>query len=150
MRPVISNDGWEHGKSDILTLHSYEQNGERFYEIYNNLDKLTKGDCRNWQQQPFAEGYKYEGQPIVMSEFGGAAYAADCDGALDWGYGNAVKSPKEFLERFKGLIDAIDKMHISGYCYTQLSDVEQEVNGLLDANHKPKLPVEDIKNIVEP
>ncbi len=150
MRPVISNDGWTHAKSDILTIHHYEQNGERLYEIYNTLDKLTKGDCNNWQQQPYAEGYEYEGQPIILSEFGGAAYAADCNGHLDWGYGNAVKTPEEFMERFEGVVKAAEKMHISGYCYTQLSDVEQEVNGLLDENHEPKIPVEEIKKVVEP
>ena len=149
MRPVISNDGWVHAKSDILTLHHYQQDGDKLYALYDNMDKLTKGDISNFQFQPYAEGYSYEGQPIILSEFGGAAYVSDCNKQLNWGYGTGVKTPEEFLARFGSLIKAVEKMHINGYCYTQLTDVEQEVNGLLDAEHEPKLPVEDIKKIVD-
>ena len=64
------------------------------------------------------------------------------DGA--WGYGAGVKNDEEFLSRFASLINAIKKMDISGYCYTQVTDVEQEVNGLLTADRQPKVPVEEI------
>lgn len=146
MRPVISNDGWVHTKSDILTLHHYEQDGEKLYAMYDSLDKITKGNAGNAQFSPFADGFVYEGQPIVFSEFGGTAYVRDeADG---WGYGCGVRSDDEFLERFGGLIDAIRRMNISGYCYTQITDVEQEVNGLLKADRTPKVPLEKIAEIV--
>ena len=77
-----------------------------------------------------------------MSEFGGTAYVRD-EGS-GWGYGNGVKSDEEFLERFGGLIEAVQKMSISGYCYTQLTDVEQEVNGLLRADRTAKIVPEKI------
>ncbi len=144
MRPVISNDGWVQAKSDILTLHHYEQDGDLLFSFYDTLAKQVEGAAQNPQQLPYAEGYKYEGQPIVFSEFGGAAYVSDCNGALDWGYGG-VKTTEEFLERYGNLIDTIKKMQINGYCYTQLTDVEQEVNGLLNAMHEPKVPVEEIE-----
>lgn len=143
MRPVVSNDGWSHAKSDILTLHHYEQNGEYLYNMYSNEKKLTDGDVWNSQILPFADGYKYEGQPIIFTEFGGTAYVRDTDGNA-WGYGQGVKNDEEFLERFGSLIDAIKRMNISGYCYTQITDVEQEVNGLLTVDRKPKVPVEEI------
>ena len=60
------------------------------------------------------------------------------------GYGCGVKSDEEFLERFGGLIAAIKRMNISGYCYTQITDVEQEVNGLLKADRTPKVAIEEI------
>lgn len=140
MRPVISNDGWSHAKSDILTLHHYEQNAEWLYSMYNNRTKLTDGDVWNSQILPFADGYKYEGQPIIMSEFGGTHYAQ----SEGWGYGAAVHTDEEFLERFGSLMDAVKRMNISGYCYTQLTDVEQETNGLLSCGRAPKVPTEEI------
>ncbi len=143
MRPVISNDGWVHAKSDILTLHHYEQDGEKLYGFYDDFSKIVCGDGKTYQQPPYADGYEYEGQPIIMSEFGGTAYVRDAQDG-NWGYGVGVKSDEEFLERFGGLIEAIDKMNINGYCYTQTTDVEQEVNGLLTANREPKVPLEEI------
>ncbi len=140
MRPVVSNDGWLHAKSDILTLHHYEQNADRLYSMYNNQTKLTDGDMRNSQILPFADGYEYEGQPIIMSEFGGTHYAQ----STGWGYGAAVHTDEEFLERFGSLMDAVKRMNISGYCYTQLTDVEQETNGLLTDERVPKVPTEEI------
>jgi putative hydrolase len=142
MRPVISNDGWMHAKSDILTLHHYEQDGEKLYSFYDDVTKLTRGDVCNSQYLPYANGYAYEGQPIVMSEFGGTAYVRDEDAG--WGYGCGVKSDEEFLSRFGGLIGAIERMHINGYCYTQITDVEQEVNGLLKADRAPKVALSEI------
>lgn len=144
MRPVISNDGWVQAKSDILTLHHYEQDAEKLLSFYDTLKKRTESAAQNPQMLPYAEGYAYEGQPIVFSEFGGAAYVSDCNGELDWGYGG-VKTTEEFLERYGSLIDAIHKMDINGYCYTQITDVEQEVNGLLNADHEPKVPLEEIE-----
>ncbi len=144
MRPVISNDGWMHTKSDILTLHNYEQNAEYLYSMYDSRTKLTEGDCGNSQILPYAENYKYEGQPIIMSEFGGTHYAM----SEGWGYGAAVHNDEEFLDRFESLTDAIKRMNISGYCYTQLTDVEQETNGLLTCDREPKVSIEEIRKRV--
>ena len=69
MRPVISNDGWMHAKSDILTLHHSEQDGDKLYSYYDDLYKLVEGGISGHQHLPFAKGYEYEGQPIIMSEF---------------------------------------------------------------------------------
>ena len=142
MRPVISNDGWEHAQSDILTLHDYEQNGEKLFKRYDTLQKITEGSSLNDQPMPFAAGYGYCGQPIMISEFGGTAYVRDEDAG--WGYGVGVKNDEEFLSRFGSLVGAIDKLDLSGFCYTQITDVEQEVNGLLKADRSPKVPLEEI------
>lgn len=142
MRPVISNDGWEHAMSDILTLHDYEQDGGKLHARYNSMLKITEGSSENDQPLPFADGYAYRGQPIMISEFGGTAYV--CDEKRGWGYGNGVKSDGEFLARFGALVSAIDSLNISGFCYTQITDVEQEVNGLLYEDRTPKVPIEEI------
>ena len=144
MRPVISNDGWYHAKSDILTLHHYEQNSSWLAHLYDTKEKLTDGYCGNSQLLPFAAGFKYEGQPIIFTEFGGTHYASD----EGWGYGASVHTHEEFLERFSSLIKAVEDMDISGYCYTQLTDVEQETNGLLTVDRAPKVPIEKIAEII--
>lgn len=144
MRPVVSNDGWEHTVSDILTLHHYEQNGERLFRIYQDILCQTEGCSLSGARKPYAKGYSYGGQPIIFSEFGGTAYIADAQNEC-WGYGVGVRNDEEFLERFGGLIQAIGKMNIAGYCYTQVTDVEHEVNGLLQADRTPKVPLEEIR-----
>lgn len=149
MRPVVTNDGWEHTISDILTLHHYEQDPQKFYEFYDSLEKLTQGHFSNVQRQPYAKGYAYKGQPIIMSEYGGTAYVKDNENG-NWGYGVGCKDESELAKRFEGLYDAIKRMDgVCGLCYTQLTDVFQEVNGLFDMDRNPKINPQAIKTIFE-
>lgn len=146
-RPVITNDGWEHTISDILTLHHYEQDGKKLNSYYNTLEKIISGIWPAHHKGAFADGYGYKGQPILISEFGGCAFSRDVQGN-DWGYGESVESTAAFLDRFQCLIDNIKAIPlICGYCYTQLTDVQQEVNGLFDASHHPKFNLKDIADI---
>ncbi|KAF1295127.1 glycoside hydrolase family 2 [Enterococcus sp. JM4C] len=148
-RPVVTNDGWEHTISDILTLHDYEEFGKLFTERYADRDKVTSGEIMfNNDWFAFAEGYEYQGQPIIISEFGGIAFSTD--EKENWGYGNQVKNNEEFMKRFDLIHEAIQKTsYISGYCYTQLTDVEQEVNGLLNPDREFKVPAEEVRKINE-
>lgn len=144
-RPVITNDGWEHTVSDILTLHDYVENGDGFMKRYSNLEAVLTCEttCNQWKFA-FAEGYKYRGQPIMITEFGGIAFRSD----KGWGYGRQVSTEEEFLSRFEGLTMAIKSVDsIVGYCYTQLTDVQQEINGILNEDRTPKFPLEKIKQI---
>ena len=143
MRPIISNDGWMHTKSDILTIHHYEQRGDRLLCLYDSRTKLTEGYSKNPQKLPFADGFSYEGQPVIFTEIGGTRYSQS-----GWGYGDSVQNGDEFLARFSSLIKAVEAIDISGYCYTQLTDVEQETNGLLTAERKVKVSIDEIKKIV--
>ncbi|WP_169082501.1 glycoside hydrolase family 2 protein [Paenibacillus sp. PL91] len=144
-RPVITNDGWEHTVSDILTLHDYVASGDGFLKRYANKEAIVTNEttCNHWKYA-FAEGYAYRGQPIIISEFGGIAFQSD----QGWGYGDQVASEEEFISRFRGITQAIKNVeYISGYCYTQLTDVQQEINGLLTEDRKPKIPLATIKAI---
>ncbi len=74
--------------------------------------------------------------------FCGAAFTGDQkDGA--WGYEQA-KNGEELLSQIGELLDGIAQTEFQGYCYTQLTDVEQEVNGLLYADRTPKIPCEQL------
>lgn len=148
MRPVISNDGWEHTRSDIITLHNYEQNTKAFAEFYADFDALQDGKPDLPQHAPFARGYAYQGQPVMMTEYGGCAFTDDTkDG---WGYGNAVQSAEDFYARYKGLLQAIVSFkYCAGFCYTQFTDVQQEKNGLFTMDRKCKLDIDRIRMINE-
>ncbi|RED40470.1 glycoside hydrolase family 2 protein [Paenibacillus sp. VMFN-D1] len=144
-RPVITNDGWEHTVSDILTLHDYVENGDGFMKRYSNLEAVLTCEttCNQWKFA-FAEEYEYRGQPIMITEYGGIAFRSD----KGWGYGRQVATEEEFLSRFEGLTMAIKSVDsIVGYCYTQLTDVQQEMNGILNEDRTPKFPLEKIKQI---
>lgn len=145
MRPVVSNDGWEHTITDIVTLHDYEELGHVIKERYSDEAHVLSNDIQhNEHRHPFAKGYGYTGQPVIMSEFGGIAFKSE-DG---WGYGNQVASEEDFMDRFDKVHLAIQELgYISGFCYTQLTDVQQEVNGLLTMDRKPKVDLKAIRKI---
>jgi beta-galactosidase/beta-glucuronidase len=147
-RPVVSNDGWEHTKSDIWTIHDYAPTGEGLRERYGDREQLARSLVgRRWSRRVLLSGPDRDrGQPIVLSEFGGLSYAPSGD--EEWfGYAT-VASPTEFAGQLKDLVDAIcENDQISGFCYTQLTDTGQERNGLLDENRRPKLPVAQLREI---
>ena len=151
MRPVISNDGWEHTVSDIITLHDYEEDGERFLNRYlTHKEEILRTQLYHCgHKSAMANGFSYEGQPVILSEYGGIAFADKQQG--EWGYGNAVKSEEEFLCRLQKITAAIYQVpYIVGFCYTQVSDVEQEVNGLMRENRTYKVDPQKIRQIIHP
>lgn len=148
-RPVIVNDGWEHTISDIITLHDYEERGDVFFDRYQNgMDDILQNIIyHNGGKSALANGYTYDGQPILISEYGGIAFQNEESG---WGYGNKVKTEDEFLKRFDAITTAIkDIPRICGFCYTQVTDVQQEINGLMDIDRNFKIAPERIKEINE-
>ena len=79
-----------------------------------------------------------------MSEFGGIAFDGGDEG---WGY-STVANPEELLERYGALVSALlESEAVQGFCYTQLTDVEQEVNGLLTYDRRPKADLARIRKI---
>lgn len=139
-RPVIVNDGWEHTVSDIITLHDYEEKAEVLYRRYmcNREEILANQTSHNRAKMAFANGYEYKGQPVIISEYGGAAYSDKAQGA--WGYGNGVQNEQALLKRIDEVTTAIRRLpYVCGYCYTQTTDVQQEVNGLLDMRRNSKV-----------
>lgn len=147
MRPVIVNDGWIHTVSDIITLHDYEAEGQRFLARYGgSKDEIVHNQLYFNQALPaLADGYNYQGQPIIISEFGGIALQQQGEG---WGYGDKVTDEAGFLARFDSITTAIKELpYVCGYCYTQVSDVQQEVNGLMDMQRNFKVDPEAIREI---
>lgn len=141
-RPCIDTSGNYHVLTDIFDLHDYEQDPEKFAEHYK--DFATNGEYDH--RQAFRDRQVYDKKmPFFISEYGGIRWT-DKEG---WGYGNAPETEEEFLSRLKGLTDVLlDNEKMFGYCYTQLTDVEQEQNGLYTYDRKAKFPPEVIHKIL--
>jgi beta-galactosidase/beta-glucuronidase len=142
-RPVISNDGWEHTKSDICTIHDYEFRREVLEKRYADAEIAVKS--QPGRKFIYANGFEYNGEPINVSEFGGISFRkSEWEG---WGYSGA-ENDQDFLDRLVAVIHPLLKAPaVQGYCYTQLTDVEQEINGLLTYDRVPKLPLDVFKAI---
>lgn len=140
-RPCIDTSGNYHVMTDIYDVHDYDQDPETFKTHY---DELANGgalwDPVNYMGVAPAMRQAYDGKaPVFISEYGGIGWSLDKN---SWGYGDSPKSPEAFLARFKGLTEAIlHNPEIMGLCYTQLTDVEQEQNGLFTYDRQPKFPV---------
>ena len=149
-RLVIDNDGWEHtDMTDLFAIHDYARTGDLLYEKYKDLGKPGAGVPNNGRAA-LAPGSKYNGTPVLISEFGGIAFIPEGHQvpAEAWGYSGVEKTEASVLERLRGLYAAIAKVPgFAGLCYTQLTDVEQEINGLLTYDRKPKFPVGTLHEI---
>jgi hypothetical protein len=140
-RPIVSNDGWEHALTDLCTIHDY-RDADAVRESYRTPEAAVA--ARPARRPIYVSGHAYRGEPILITEFGGIAFSGDAQG---WGY-STVTDADEFLERYESMIGALLQSEpVQGFCYTQLTDVEQEVNGLLTYDRKPKTSLEKIREI---
>ena len=112
-------------------MHDYTQDPEAFYSYYKDLP--TEGKFTDH----FNKKSSYQkGQPVFLSEYGGISWTDD---PTAWGYGRSPETPEAFLSRLEGLTDVLlENESIIGFCYTQLTDVEQEKNGLHYYDRTPK------------
>ena len=134
-RPVIDASGWQHVISDIYDVHTYEQDPEKFNALF---EPFIKEDGQPYRSRPEKE--RYEGQPYFVSEFGGTYWNPN-EPAQAWGYGARPRTLEEFISRFEQLcLSLLNNPNICAYCYTQLTDVEQECNGLYFYERTDKFP----------
>ncbi len=147
-RLVIDNEGWMHtDDTDLFAIHDYEKSGEVLYQRYKDVTPQSATVPKNGRPA-LIEGYRYNGSPLYLSEFGGIAYIPPGANvpAESWGYSGVEKTQADALARLTQLYQGIAKLsNFAGVCYTQVTDVEQEVNGLATFDRKPKYPVEKIK-----
>jgi hypothetical protein len=143
-RPVIGNDGWESSATDIVGIHDYDANPdhlERRYETSEAMPHLFKRE-RPGGRLLTLEGYPHEGQPIMLTEFGGIAFSSDRD--RTWGYSRSDDA-ESFLRQYRELLETVRELPLlAGFCYTQFSDTYQEANGLLYADRRPKAPLREL------
>lgn len=149
-RMVVNNDGWELTKSDICAIHNYahgstnEPEKQEFFKRTLQEPSILLS-CTHAGKDVYAQGFSYEGEPILITECGGINYNSCAKDS--WGYTSAGDE-EDFLAQFRHVITNILKSdYVYGFCYTQLSDVEQETNGLLTYDRAPKCDPAKIKEI---
>lgn len=141
-RPVIDSSGYAHGlsKPQILDAHDYDQNPITFRRRWDAAMGLGVGIPARYSGSPSTKGI-----PFMVSEYGGIGW----DTTGGWGYGEGPKTLEEFYTRFRGLSDALlDNRNMFGFCYTQLTDVEQEKNGIYKYDRTTKFDVKRLRAIV--
>ncbi len=149
-RLVIDNEGWEHtDTTDLFAFHDYARTGDMIAEKYRELGKpgAAVPKAGKWGIIP---GYKYNGSPMYLSEFGGIAFIPEGHEVPkeSWGYSGVEKTQADALARLRGLYTGIAQSPaIIGICYTQLTDVEQEINGLMTYDRKPKFDPAAVREI---
>lgn len=143
-RPVVGNDGWESAATDIVGIHDYDDQPERIARRYRTeevIPHLFKRE-RPGGRLLTLEGHPHNGQPIMLTEFGGIALHPDASGT--WGY-SRCRDAQELERRYTELLRVVRSLPLlAGFCYTQFADTYQEANGLLYADRTPKFPLERI------
>jgi hypothetical protein len=153
-RPVNDNCGWEHVKTDLTTFHDYAD-GDALTKTCSTMS----GILGEHGSRPLFlagvgddEGSAHKSNaPVICTEFGGiniARSTAEEGGQRDWGYTTAV-DPNDLLERIgKMMTGIVEGGHVCGFVYTQLTDIEQEVNGLYTPDRKEKLDSRQVRKLV--
>lgn len=151
-RPVIDNDGWEHTDvSDIIAIHDYTPTSAGLLERYK--ETLAGGPLpkTTWlaDKPIFTRGSRHRQQPVMLTEVGGfLSLPPPTPGQpLDMLYDHygVVVSHEDLLAKYRDLMHGIAQLpFISGFCYTQLTDIEQEQNGLLTYDRQPKVSPEAV------
>ncbi|MDR1600347.1 MAG: glycoside hydrolase family 2 [Oscillospiraceae bacterium] len=146
-RLVSGNDGWEQVETDIFALHDYTQEGASLEKRVTDIERVYEKGLI--ERAAWAEGVEPDySLPFLLTEYGGIAYSnkgaqGEMGGMATWGYGEKMASEDAFLERFEGIQRAVYASEFCrGTCYTQLTDVQQEVNGLLSPERAPKVDPE--------
>ncbi|HNT35741.1 MAG TPA: glycoside hydrolase family 2 TIM barrel-domain containing protein, partial [bacterium] len=138
-RPVLETSGWVHSLADpqLLDAHDYNQNPTSFRTVYGTDSDLQV-------PERYGVSMARRDRPFFISEFGGIGWNLQ-DG---WGYGSSPKTEEEFYTRYEGLTNVLlDNRGMFGFCYTQLTDVEQEQNGLYRYDRTPKFDAKRIQRI---
>jgi hypothetical protein len=133
-RLVISNDGWEHTQSDLCTVHDYDNHPQAMQSRYQSTHSVFANPTTSFPI--YVAGFEQHDAPIFISEFGGVAYEKST--WQGWGY-SSVENDGAFIDRYNSIISTVLSLPlVQGFCYTQLTDVEQEINGLMtyDRRHK--------------
>lgn len=178
-RPVLDASGYAHRVrgADVYDSHSYEQDPEAFRAEQAGLAEgrpfLNRIELAP-NQMPHADGsfsIAYAGQPFFVSEYGGIWWNEEearaarqdaerraraqglelgTDESVSWGYGERVQDLDAFYARFEGLTRVLlEDPGMFGYCYTQLTDVFQEKNGVVDFERGRKLDLARLRAVQE-
>jgi hypothetical protein len=154
-RPVLDTSGYSHRVigQDIYDSHDYIDEKDWTEGIANFKKRHTDmAGGKVFINEGTQISVPYEGQPYWVSEFGGFKWVLeeDRDEATKdtWGYGGSPTSLEDFYTRFQAVCDTLlDNPHMFGYCYTQLTDITPELNGIYTYDRRLKFDAARLKAI---
>jgi len=142
-RSVVVNDGWEHTVLNIITLHDYEEDGEQFLARYVRREEILGNRMPfNNDRYALARGYEYR-----ASRSSSASTAASRSRRTPAGATATTSGTKRSSSSRKITAAIKATPYVRGYCYTQITDVQQETNGLLTEGRKPKVDPDKIRAV---
>ena len=146
-RPVISNDGWEHTSSDLLTIHDYTWSRDVLVARYaDGIEALLRTATAGPRVLVVGDAQATD-VPVMLTEVGGVRFVPE-SGADTWGNSTAT-STDDYAERIAAILEPLRASpRVAGFCWTQLTDRLQEANVLCTADRVPKLPVERLRRLV--
>jgi len=147
-RPVLGNDGWQHVAGDIFGVHDYAMDGDTLRARYGSREAIerTFEEIEPLHHPLLTDGHTLREEAVVVSEFGGLSIRPE-DGERWFGYKTGADAD-EVLALYADLVGALlESTALAGFCYTQLTDTEQETNGLLTVDREPKLDIEAVRAI---
>ena len=151
-RLCSTNDGWEQVESDLCALHDYAPTGEIMAKRFADHDQLMR-HAADWRAAYCSTTTPTGKEAMLVTEYGGIAFMnlglqGNMGGVETWGYGDKETDEDAFFARFEAVTDAIREIpYCQGYCYTQLTDVMQEINGLLTPDRQPKVNVKRFREL---
>ncbi|MBT5205375.1 MAG: glycoside hydrolase family 2 [Gammaproteobacteria bacterium] len=151
-RPVIGNDGWEYSSGDLFTLHLYDNSASQLIAKLRELIANPQAHLSSSEQaRPAAlPGADPSGLPLVLSECGGIGYVNVTTTDELFAYGDLPETPAALSEKIQELANALTQIdELQGFVWTQLTDIQQEINGLLYFDRTPKLPLDQIKALFD-
>ena len=144
-RPVNDSSGDGHVRTDIWSVHDYSRGAD----LRKNMTfKSGEEPYRNVRKASFLSNYA--GQPYMLDEFGGLPWIPESERETSWGYGAQIDNMEDFYKILEDEVDAIrESPHVVAFCYTQITDVEQEKNGIYYYDRRPKFDSARLKAIFE-
>jgi len=144
-RPVNDTSGFTHVVPEIWTSHCYDTAPSALYEKLKS--KNPEKILRNF---PDLEP-PYKGEPYILDEWGGVRLLPDNEThnnpEKSWGYGTGMATEDTFYRWLEQMMDVlVAHDHICGHCYTQLTDVEQEKNGIYNFDRTEKFDMKKINH----
>lgn len=141
-RPVCDSSGYVHSETDIWSIHNYNQVPEKLAEALATEPVYAFA--------PEEELQAYNEQPLFVGEYGGVKYIPE--GRVpwaggSWGYGAAPGSREETIKRMRELTAVTVNSGAAGFCYTQLTDIEQEQNGVYNYDRSSKFTIQELQSI---
>jgi len=145
-RPVNDVSGDGHVKTDIWSVHDYARDYDKLVEHLT-----VKKGVEPYRNQPNKKYLSnFAGQPYMVDEFGGLPWIKPEERSTSWGYGSNIDSLEDFYKILDNQVKALKACkYVTGFCYTQITDVEQEKNGIYYYDRTPKFDTQRIKAIFE-